>query len=121
MNYSSDNNSGGKKPLALNSGHRARLRERFLMSSLDGMLDYEILELLLTYAIPRRDVKPLAKEIIAELGSLKNLLYAEQEQLLALPGVTENSATLFLLIRALCTKYLEFEAKGQSIKLTTAP
>ena len=49
-------------------GHRARLRDRFLNGGGKSMADYELLELLLTYAIPRRDVKPIAKDIVTNHG-----------------------------------------------------
>jgi len=51
-------------------GHRERLRKRFKKSGAEGFHDYELLELLLTYGIPRRDVKPIAKELINRFGSL---------------------------------------------------
>jgi DNA repair protein RadC len=51
-------------------GHRQRLRERFLRGGSDALADYELLELLLFSALPRRDVKPLAKALLAEFGSL---------------------------------------------------
>lgn len=57
-------------------GHRQRLRERFSDGYGIGMQDYEILELLLTYAIPRRDVKPIAKNLISRFGSLNGVLDA---------------------------------------------
>ena len=57
-------------------GHRQRLRERFLRAGLDGLLDYEAIELLLTYAVPRRDMKPLAKELLEAYGSIEKLLDA---------------------------------------------
>ena len=66
-------------------GHRRRLRERFLRAGLDGLQDYEAIELLLTYAIPRRDVKPLAKELLETYGSLEKLLDAT-------PGGSARSA-----------------------------
>ncbi len=53
-----------------NINHRKRLRERFQKAGADGMHDYELLELLLTFSIPRRDVKPVAKKLINKFGSL---------------------------------------------------
>lgn len=54
-------------------GHRARLRDRFLKVGSEGLADYELLELLLFVALPRGDTKPLAKALINEFGSLKNI------------------------------------------------
>ena len=59
-----------------NSGHRQRLRERFCRSGLNGLQDYEAIELLLSYAIPRRDVKPLAKALLRDCGSIAGLMDA---------------------------------------------
>lgn len=53
-----------------NEGHRARLKERFMGTHGAGVADYELLELMLTYAIPRRDVKPLAKDMLKQFGGL---------------------------------------------------
>ncbi|MBR2299145.1 MAG: DNA repair protein RadC [Alphaproteobacteria bacterium] len=85
------------KPLYL--GHRARLRERFLKDNGASMPDYEFLELMLTYAIPRRDVKDDAKKLIARFGSLAKALTASDENLKEF-GLTENTITLFKAILA---------------------
>jgi len=63
------------------TGHRDRLRQRFLTTGADGLQDYELLELLLFSAIPRRDVKPLAKELIREFGSLWGVVTAPPDRL----------------------------------------
>ena len=55
-------------------GHRQRLKERFADHGLDGLHDYEALELLVSYAIPRRDVKPVAKELLREFKTLKKVI-----------------------------------------------
>ena len=54
--------------------HRRRLKDRFLKGGGRGLQDYEILELLLSYAIPRRDVKPLAKELLRRFGDRKSVV-----------------------------------------------
>jgi hypothetical protein len=68
-------------------GHRQRLRDRFLKTGLDGFADYEVVELLLTLAIPRSDVKQTAKALIARFGNLRGILDAEVEELRAIPGI----------------------------------
>ena len=88
-------------------GHRQRLRERFLKTRLNGFQDYEILELLLTFSIPRRDVKPIAREAIRHFGSLGNLLDAGGSELLDVPGLGPNSIILIKLMRDLADYYLE--------------
>ena len=87
-------------------GHRQRLKERFLRSKGADMADYEALELLLTYAIPRRDVKPLAKSLIKKFGSFAGVITAPIERLYEVSGIKENSATLI--------KFVEFASQKLS-------
>ena len=89
---------------SLQSGHRARLRKKFL----DGQLtEYEILELLLTYAIPRRDVRVLSRQLYKKYGSIPAVLMAPIESLTEIEGIKENTVTFFRLIR----KLMELEYK----------
>ncbi len=81
-------------------GHRARLRERFLASGAVGMLDYELLELILFLAIPRRDVKPLAKELISHFGSYAAVLSAEVEALRGFSGLGETAVAAIKSVQA---------------------
>jgi DNA repair protein RadC len=67
-------------------GHRKRLKERFFKAPED-IADYEILELLLGYALPRKDTKPLAKELLSHFGSLKGVLTAKAHELRSIQGV----------------------------------
>ena len=83
-----------------NSGHRLRLRQRFLLSDGRDMADYELLELVLTYSIVRKDVKPIAKELIAKLGSFNNVLNASSEELLSVNGVGDNTLVMLKVIRS---------------------
>lgn len=77
------------------SGHRERLRKKFLQNKL---ADYELLELLLSYAIPRIDVKPLARELITKYGCVQKVLSASFESLIENKGVKENAAVLIKMI-----------------------
>jgi DNA repair protein RadC len=86
--------------------HRKRLRERFRKTGADGMHDYELLELLLTFSIPRRDVKPVAKKLISEFGGLSGVLDADQKKLEELQGVGSMSAALIRLVKELYNTYL---------------
>lgn len=88
-------------------GHRLRLREKFNRAGTDALNDYEILELLLTYAIPRRDVKPIAKDLIKNFKSLRGVLDAPMSDLEDLDGIGENAATLFKLTKELSKLYLK--------------
>ena len=85
------------KPHFIN--HRKRPRERFCKAGSAGMHDYELLELLLTFSIPRRDVKPLAKKLIQTFGSLAGVLDADQKDLEKLNGLGAMSASLIHLVK----------------------
>ena len=78
-------------------GHRKRLRERYRKSGLKGFQDYEFIELLLTYVIPQRDVKPLAKELISKFGGIRGIFDASLEELNSVKGVGERTAILIKL------------------------
>jgi len=82
----------------LNNGHRQRLKDKFLQNP-DSMLDYEILELILFYSIPRKDVRTLAKLLLKDFGSLAKVLNASLAELVAYDNITSNTHTLFTLIR----------------------
>jgi DNA repair protein RadC len=88
-------------------GHRARLRQRFLKGGAAALQDYELLELLLTYAIPRADVKPLAKRLLAHFGSFPRILDAGPEALHEAGGLGEASAALIRLVKACAEHYLK--------------
>lgn len=81
------------------TGHRDRLRERFLASP-DSLPDYELLELLLFMAIPRRDVKPIAKTLIARFGNLAGVMNATRAELEGVSGISENTAVTIKTIQA---------------------
>ena len=80
-------------------GHRQRLRTRFLAGGGKDMPDYEFLELLLMIAIPRKDVKPIAKRLIKKFGSLAGVLNAQIEELQTIYGIKENSATMLKIVK----------------------
>jgi DNA repair protein RadC len=92
-------------------GHRKRLKQKFLTSGMAAFLDHEVLEFLLTYAIPQKDVKPLAKSLLREFGSLKGIIDAEISALEKVPGIGEHTAVLFKLIKELSALYLKQKAK----------
>jgi len=96
-------------------GHRQRLRERFRKDGVAGMHDYEVLELLLTYALPRKDVKPLAKELIRVFGSFAAVFDASLEELEKIKNVGPISATLLGLIKEICSMYLAEKMKNKDI------
>lgn len=90
---------------SLQQGHRARLRQKFLDNQLAG---YEILELLLTYAIPRRDVRMLARQLYKKYQNIDDILSAPMESLMENEGVKESTAIFFKVINKITQlKYKE--------------
>jgi len=81
-------------------GHRERLRERFLKSGGAGMPDYELLELILMLAIPRRDVKPLAKSLIEHFGGYADVLAAEVSALRNMDGLGDTAVAAIKSVQA---------------------
>lgn len=81
----------------LHKGHRERLRQRFVREGLAAFEDHNVLELLLFYAIPRRDTNPIAHELIRRFGSLEQVLEAPLEELVKVDGVGETAANLIKL------------------------
>lgn len=88
-----------------NTGHRARLRERFLKSGLDGFLDYEIIELLLTLGTPRKDCKQTAKEAIKTFNGLNGVLDSTLEELQKVKGIGPTNAFGIKLFQAISERY----------------
>ena len=89
---------------SLQQGHRARLRQRFLD---DKLTEYDFLELLLTYAIPRRDVRMLSRQLYNKYKSIHGILGASMESLMENDGIKEHTALFFKLIH----KIMELDCK----------
>lgn len=94
---------------ATHLGHRQRLKQRFLDGGADALPDYELLELLLFLAIPQRDVKPLAKQLLAHFGSFATLLQADISALTAIPGVKLGTACMLKLVAAAAQRLAKTE------------
>ena len=107
--------AGGKPQSPHYQGHRRRLRERFLATVGDGMPDYEILELLLSIAIPRSDVKPLAKALIDRFGGLPAVLSAEPAALGQISGMGEVSTVAVKIVREAAKRLARAEASEQPV------
>jgi DNA repair protein RadC len=97
------------------TGHRQRLRERFLKGGEKSLPDYEVIELLLFGVIPRGDVKPLAKKLLQECGGLSGLLQADVERLKIIPGVGEATIAMLKAVQEAACRLVREEASTQPI------
>lgn len=95
-------------------GHRARLREKFLASGLSGFLDYEVIELLLTLATPRKDCKDAAKAALKTFGSLQAVLEASPGELARVPGIGPKNLLGIKLVKAVADRYLERQVEAKT-------
>ena len=93
------------------SGHRKRLRKRLLEGGLEALADHEVIELLLTQAVARRDMKPLARSLLQRFGSLAGVLHADPRTLAAHPGMGEATAVALQLVRVAATRMAREKAR----------
>lgn len=84
--------------MGIHDGHRARKKQQYLRTGLDSFADHEVLELVLYYAIPRRDTNPTAHALLKKFGSLDGVLHASVEELQQVEGVGESAALLLTLL-----------------------
>jgi len=101
--------------LGVHDGHREKMRQRFLKHGLDNFAEHEALELLLYYAIPRRDTNPIAHALMERYGSLSAVLSAPVEDLQQVEGVGENAAALLRLAPLLCAKARLADAEKETV------
>jgi DNA repair protein RadC len=92
-------------------GHRERLRERFYSAGPDALSDYELLELALFAAIPRRDTKPLAKALLKKFGSFAEVIHAPEARLREVDGIKDASVNQLKLIAAAASRIAKGEIK----------
>lgn len=100
------NKQNGTKKECLHDGHRDRVREKFLEDGLDGFLDHQILELLLFYAIPRKDTNETAHNLLNTFGSFSAVFDAPLDSITDC-GLTKNAAVLIKMIPQICQKYID--------------
>src|ERR1044072_1947893 len=96
-------------------GHRERLRGRFRDAGSDALSDYEMLELVLFHAIPRIDVKPLAKELIEEFGSYAEVLSAPRVRLKKIGGLGDIAIDHLKVVQAAASRMLKGEVKKRQV------
>jgi hypothetical protein len=100
-------------------GHRERLRQKF-KDDPRSISDTERLELLLTYIIPRRDIAPLARDLMERFGSLRAVMSAPAEQLMEIEGVGSSTATFILLLQSILDEALETQFEMSPNKQSTS-
>jgi DNA repair protein RadC len=99
--------------MSIHEGHRQRMKDRFFYEKMDHFSDHEVLELLLYYAIPRKDTNPIAHALISHFGSLPQVLDASVEELEQVDGISRNAAVLLKLVTEM-GRYYEVERKRQT-------
>jgi len=96
-------------------GHRERVRKKFLENGFNGLEDYEVLEFLLFYVIPRKDTKAIAKELIKKFKTLANVLKADTLELKTINGLGDVAITFLKMIGALPARIYKDELKNQKL------
>lgn len=107
---------GMEKKKNIHSGHRARMRERFLTQGADSLLTHEMLEMLLYYAIPQKNTNPLAHELLNTFGSLRAVFTASPEALRNVPGTTSGVITMLAFLRAFYQRSMLESAIGANLQ-----
>jgi len=102
------------KPASIHSGHRERVREKYLKTGgLDAFADHEIIEFILYYCIPNGDVNPIAHRLLKEFGSLHNLMDASPQEISRRGGISMKGAILFTLFPVVYSRYESAKWSGK--------
>ena len=88
-------------------GHRRRIKDKYKKSGIDGWLDYEVLELVLSYAVARKDTKPIAKELMTRFKTINGILDADSKELKSISGISEHTTLFLNLLKDIAILYLE--------------
>jgi DNA repair protein RadC len=88
-------------------GHRKRIKDKYTKNGLNGWLDYEVLELALSYTIARKDTKPIAKELISRFKTINGVLDADSKEIKSITGISEHTALFLKLLKDIAVLYLE--------------
>ena len=101
--------------MGIHDGHRSRMKEQFIENGLVGFSDVNVLEMLLFFAIPRKDTNELAHELINKFGSLYNVFLASFRELLEVPGMTRTAAVLITFVPRLTQRIEISNTKSDTI------
>jgi len=102
-------------PATDGTGHRARLRQRLFEGGPDALLDHELVEYLLALALPRRDTKPLAKQLLKEFGGYGGLLGADPATIARVSGLSEGAVAALKIAQASALRLLQSEVKARPV------
>lgn len=112
LNIENGSDKSVKNP---SEGHRKRLLQRYQQNGISALHDHEILELLLTFVLPRKDTKPIARKLLDRYKSISGVINTPIEELSGIEGIGERSASMFLLIRDLIAHCLNEKYQKQSV------
>jgi DNA repair protein RadC len=96
-------------------GHRARMRQRLLKAGPEALLDHEMLEMILFIALPRRDTKPIARELLSRFRTFGGVLGAPETELRTVEGVAEAGAAAIKLVQAAALRMMRQEVASQPV------
>lgn len=95
--------------------HRNRIKEKYKKAKFSGWHDYEILEFVLFFTIPRKDTKPLAKELISKFGSLEGALNADENKLKAIKGISKHTAIFLNMLKEIAVHYMKKNMQNKDL------
>lgn len=107
-----------EKKEQIHKNHRERLKKRFLDEGLDGFTDFQALELMLFYCIPRRDTNEIAHELMEKFGSLSAVLDARVEDLMKIDYISLNAATYLKMLPQVARRYMVDSANQKKVLRT---
>lgn len=102
-------------------GHRGRLRSRYAKGGVSALADYEFVELVLTFVIPRIDVKPIAKALLTKFKNIRGIIDAPEDELRKVKGIGETSLVAIKMFSDLITTYHLNELEQLSTQIDTIP
>ncbi len=102
-------------------GHRKRLKERFSQNEPQSFSDYELLELALFQSIPRRDVKPLAKDLITKFENFNQLINADRDKILSVKGATEPVYLQLRIMKEMLNRVFVERVKNKNVISSWSP